>query len=185
MRLKTCNQCQKPKFFRDFYKDKSKKDGLHTICKKCHSKNNKLRHQKYPWLRIIHLINQRCYNINCPEYRWYGKKGIQNFLTIEDIKFLIKRDSYHQLKKPSINRKNKNKHYKLKNCEFIESFKNSKQRQKDTPLDISIIQFDLKGNFVKEWNSQTKAQTRLRINNISKVLKRKRKTAGGFIWKYK
>lgn len=33
--MKTCNRCKETKDYSDFDKDKSKKDGVHTICKKC------------------------------------------------------------------------------------------------------------------------------------------------------
>lgn len=46
-----------------------------------------------------------------------------------------------------------------------------------------VLQFDKQGNFIKEWNSVVEA-TKI-YSNVSPVLKGKRKTAGGFIWKYK
>jgi len=48
-----------------------------------------------------------------------------------------------------------------------------------------VIQFDIHDNVVCEWKSICEATTTLKINNINKVLKGTRKTAGGFIWKYK
>ena len=56
-------------------------------------------------------------------------------------------------------------------------------QQSKTP----IIQYDLKENFIKEWDSQQRASKELGINqpDIWRVLNGKRKTAGGFIWKYK
>lgn len=48
-----------------------------------------------------------------------------------------------------------------------------------------ILQFDLEGNFIKEWPSISKATEVLHINNIIAVCKGKTKHAGGFIWKYK
>lgn len=50
-----------------------------------------------------------------------------------------------------------------------------------------ILQFDKKGNFIKEWGSQTKASSILKINyhSINNCLKNITKTAGSFIWKYK
>ena len=52
---------------------------------------------------------------------------------------------------------------------------------------IPIIQYDLDGNFIKEWKSQTQAAKKLKIHqaNINKVLLGKRKKTAGFIWKYK
>ena len=50
-----------------------------------------------------------------------------------------------------------------------------------------IIQYDLEGNFIKEWPSITEASNLLKINLvcISMVCSNKLKTAGNFIWKYK
>lgn len=52
---------------------------------------------------------------------------------------------------------------------------------------VPILQYDLEGNFIKEWESVREAAKSLGMShgNISCVLKKKRKTAGGFIWKYK
>lgn len=50
-----------------------------------------------------------------------------------------------------------------------------------------ILQFDLQGNFIKDWKSIKDAGNQLNIwaSSISNVLKNRIKTAGGFIWKYK
>lgn len=50
-----------------------------------------------------------------------------------------------------------------------------------------ILQYTLDGEFVREWESQIEAATELNIRqgNISSCCKEKRKTAGGYIWKYK
>ena len=47
-----------------------------------------------------------------------------------------------------------------------------------------ISQFDLDGNFIKEYNSITQAMNETKITNINVVLQKKRKTAGGYIWRY-
>ena len=52
----------------------------------------------------------------------------------------------------------------------------------------SIIQYDLEGNFIKEWISAREASRQLNIKNtdISSCCKNGRnRTAGGFIWKFK
>lgn len=48
-----------------------------------------------------------------------------------------------------------------------------------------ICQYDLNGNFINFFNSITQAKRELKINNISRVLSGKSKTAGNFIFKYK
>lgn len=51
----------------------------------------------------------------------------------------------------------------------------------------AIYQFDLNEHFIKEFSSKYEAskQTGIAASNIKDVLYGKRKTAGGFIWKYK
>lgn len=48
-----------------------------------------------------------------------------------------------------------------------------------------IIQYDLNMQKIKEWGSITDASETLGITTIGKCLSFKRKTAGGFIWRYK
>jgi group I intron endonuclease len=52
---------------------------------------------------------------------------------------------------------------------------------------LPILQYDLQGNFIKEWLSPIIAARELLINNgsISHCLIGDNKTGGGFIWKYK
>ena len=40
-------------------------------------------------------------------------------------------------------------------------------------------------NLIQEWPSITDAETTLNISDIGKVASFKRKSAGGFIWRYK
>lgn len=47
-----------------------------------------------------------------------------------------------------------------------------------------INQFNSNGKFLKSWNSINEAQTALKIYHISSCCSGKRKTAGGFIWRY-
>ncbi len=51
----------------------------------------------------------------------------------------------------------------------------------------TYLQFDMQGNFIKEWYSSYEIQRELGIlqQNISKVCKKKRNSAGGFKWAYK
>jgi hypothetical protein len=53
--------------------------------------------------------------------------------------------------------------------------------------DSKINQYDLKGNFIKEWDSPTIASKNLIINrnNIYNALNGHSKSSGGFVWKYK
>lgn len=50
-----------------------------------------------------------------------------------------------------------------------------------------VLQYDLEGNFIKEWRSILEAETTLDIahSKICAACREKCKTAGGFIWRYK
>lgn len=48
-----------------------------------------------------------------------------------------------------------------------------------------ILQFDLKGNLIKEWNSITEAKQKLGKGDIQGCVLGKQKTACGYLWKYK
>jgi hypothetical protein len=54
-------------------------------------------------------------------------------------------------------------------------------------IEKPITQYDLKGNFIKDWSSIREASEYLNINrsSISQHLGGKQKTSGGYIWKYK
>lgn len=87
---------------------------------------------------------------------------------------------------------NKNKHFSklTKNKMSQNNAKNmSGKFGKEHPNAKKIFQLDLKGNFIKEWDSIIDIQRNLNIkaSNIGKVCRqeKKYKTAGGYIWKYK
>jgi len=51
-------------------------------------------------------------------------------------------------------------------------------------LSKPINQYDLEGNFIKEWSSQTEAKKYYKCD-INSCLRERQKTAGGFKWRYK
>jgi len=65
--------------------------------------------------------------------------------------------------------------------------KGDRRNQRGKP----VMQYDLQGNFIKEYPSYREAQRQTGINSIDVVCRgarqkgRKQATAGGFIWKYK
>lgn len=54
-------------------------------------------------------------------------------------------------------------------------------------LSIPILQFSKDGTFVKEWPSVSETERQLGIShsNICHCLKGRKKSAGGFVWRYK
>ena len=63
----------------------------------------------------------------------------------------------------------------------IQSLEEKNKRSKS--LQKPILQYDLEGNFIKEWKSIKEAKQIYK--SIPEMLAGRQKTAGGFIWKYK
>lgn len=71
----------------------------------------------------------------------------------------------------------------LQDYDLYETFK--EKYATNTIHSKEIIQYDLNMQKIKEWGSITDASETLGITTIGKCLSFKRKTAGGFIWRYK
>lgn len=95
---------------------------------------------------------------------------------------------YHKGRKMSDESKQKISESKI-GKKFTQETKDkiSKNSKGKTRNNKPIFQYDLEGNFIKEWIGQRKASDELKINQSSIwfVLNNKQKTAGGYVWKYK
>lgn len=182
MKLKSCVKCKEIKNIICFYINKQTKDGYSCYCKECQKEIKKEQRKCKPWLITFQKIQERCNNINCQSYKDYGGRGIKNYLTKEQLKELWFRDKAWLLNEPSIDRIDNDGDYIYWNCQYIELQIN---RGKDRK--ISVLQFTKEGEFIKEWESVSKASGELKLFTtlISRVLKGKRKTHGGFGWKYR
>lgn len=72
--------------------------------------------KEHPWMTHLNSIKSRCNGSNL----YYKRKGIKNFLTAQDIKFLWIRDKANKMAQASIRRKDKSKDYTINNCHFME-----------------------------------------------------------------
>ena len=92
--------------------------------------------EKNKWRRKISVlisdIKYRCDNKKSPKYKFYGGRGIKNFLKANDLITLWNRDKADKLEKPSIDRIDCNGHYTLDNCRFIEHFENAMEGLRKT-----------------------------------------------------
>lgn len=145
------------------------------------SKEQRLRyHKKCPWAKTLARISTRCNG----KTQYYHKKGIKNFLNTADLKYLWFRDKAYLMERPSIDRKNSDKHYTLENCRYLELIENIRgnANRKATP----IKQFSLDGKLIKVWRSITSASKALKIpkGSIVVVCQGTGKTAHGYKWKY-
>lgn len=205
MKTKICSnpKCLKEKLLSEFSKRSASKDGLSSQCKDCkkeyntnYNDNNKEKisnqrkeyYEKFPWKKILVSIKQRCNNPKNKDYKYYGERGIENHLTIEDIKFLYIHDKAYLMENPSIDRKNNDKNYTLANCRFIEQGKNTAERNVRV-LSKSTLQYSKGGKFIKEWKSIREIERILKINHSNIIQCCKGNVgyshAGGFKWKYK
>ncbi|MCK9543586.1 MAG: hypothetical protein M0R03_16330 [Novosphingobium sp.] len=179
MKTKTCTKCKIPLPVTNFTNHIQNKDSLDCWCKICKNGHMEEYRQKYPWRRTLDSIKQRCNNSNNKRYKYYGGRGIKCLITAKELKKLWNRDKAYLMDKPSIDREENDGHYEYSNCRFIEKGENSAKDKRK-----SVLQYDLKGRFIKEWISQSEAHRYLKIDisSISQCCSGKRKTAGGFIW---
>ena len=69
--MKTCYKCKVEKEYIEFYKDKGKKDGHCSVCKKCDAIREKLR------VRVNHAKHQEAWKKRNPE-KYEAHKILQN-----------------------------------------------------------------------------------------------------------
>jgi len=179
-----CYCCKQIKPISEFYKNVSKTNKLSSECKQCNKMFSFLRRKKYPWSRTQENIKQRCNNINCKAYKYYGGRGIKCLITKEDIKKLWFRDNAKLMNRPSIDRIDNDGDYCLENCRFIEMSENGGKAKKDNAK--KCLQSIKNGDFIKIWNSAIEAGRQLKIchSSIYECINGNRKSAGGFKWQH-
>lgn len=129
--------------------------------------------EKQGYLRVVlSKNNERC---TCSVHRLVAETFIPNPLNL-----------------PCVNHKDENKsNNHVDNLEWCSVGYNNtygtKIENTKRKLSKTVYQYDLSGNFIKEWIGASYASEALSINKrqICSVCNNKRKTAGGFIWKYK
>lgn len=128
-----------------------------------HTKNEKIlknRKGKRGYLYVALWKNKKRYNFSVHRLVMYGFNGKNNLI---------------------INHKDEiTSNNKLENLEYCTQKYNCIYS-----ISKKVLQYDFNGNFIKEWESIAQVIEKLNIRNISQACRGIRKTAGGYIWKYK
>ena len=177
--MKSCTKCGIEKELSEFRHSKDGKFGRTSYCKECLNQGDKLYFLENPWLRTFNNIHSRCTNKKIRSYKDYGGRGIKCLITPEELKTLWFRDKAFEMKKPSIDRIDNDGNYEFDNCRFMEKDDNTNKDRKK-----KILQYDLEGNFIKEWESIYKIRQELNFS-IDRCLSGERKQCYNFVWKYK
>lgn len=76
---------------------------------------------------------------------------------------------------------------RIANTNWEAKVANTDYQARNKKLMKPISQFDLQGNFIKNWDSATQAEQSFNSNNktITQCCRGRQKTSFGFIWKYK
>ena len=133
-------------------------------------------------------------NLNIRERYWQefydviGKNGLNCILTKTNEKPCV----FSKETRDKISKSHKGKKKKPFTKEHLkklsESHKNKVFSQETkNKMGVVILQYDLNLNLINEYKTITEASqnTNIHLSNIQQVCKNKRKTAGGYIWKYK
>jgi hypothetical protein len=106
----------------------------------------------------------------------------------------IQKIKSHPTRGKKISKSNKGKSKSHKGKPFTEEHKQKIKKtreflktRKNTWQSIPVIQYDLKGNFIKEWYSQIEATKYLNKtgDGVGACCRGKQKSAYGFVWKFK
>lgn len=198
MKEKKCNKCKKVKLLSEFYKDKGNRDGLRSDCKECSNERVKKYHRTEEGLLTQIYSNQKqnskARGHKPPNYT-KEELGVWCFAQkIWDKLFGNWKKSGHKKELiPSCDRDDDYKPYTLDNIKLKTWEENNAKGHKDiregrnNKVNRAILQYTKDGVFVKEHYSINQAGRTIGINfkDICSCCQGKRKSAGGFIWKYK
>lgn len=155
-------------------------------CMACKSTKHGL--TKHP-LYIVHQgMKQRCENPNNRKYHIYGGKGIKVCERWQDVELFIKDNEQFYEPGLTVDRLDSNKDYEPSNVRWVSLSRNSSETTKRRPV-TQLSKYPLNP---KEWievghyESALQAATQLGLvaAHITATCQGKRKTHGGFAWKY-
>ncbi len=83
-----------------------------------------------PWFVSLRMAKERCNRPKNNRYPWYGARGIKCLITLPEVKRLWLRDGADKMKKPSLDREDRDGHYQFSNCKFMELVKNVEKQNR-------------------------------------------------------
>jgi len=197
--LKKCSKCEEIKPFSEFSKRKKSKDNLQNICKYCSSINSNayFKTKKGVYTRIYgdQKSTSKRRGHKLPNYTkkqliiWMGLRGFDKL-----FKTWVK-SGYNKDLKPSCDRLNDALPYTLDNLRLVTWEENNNKGYEDMRKGLlisgtpqkAIIGINKSTGDILEFYSQKEAERQLNVSsgNISLSCQGKRKSAGGYMWKYK
>lgn len=136
---------------------------------------------------------------NHPERKKFASEKMKDFLKTEKGKEFQRKsiesrnnDEFRKRQSEICRKANNTPEYLKKQSEIVKNmWKSDDYRNShcgvNNPRAHGVVQFDLNGNYIKEYDTITQAskETGVCLSKISAVAMGKRKTSGGYIWKYK
>ncbi len=158
-------------------------------CKNCRGTQN-ISHgmSGKPVYYIWQQMRDRCNNSNNKKFHIYGKKGIQVCQDWETFEGFWKDMEEGYECGLTIDRKDSNLGYNKENCQWLSHSQNSSKTSKIKPVTQYHVarkpEYIL--HVIKNWDSAKAAADELGLTaaHISVVCQGKRKTHGGYAWKY-
>ena len=197
---KICTRCNELKSLDGFYNDIKGKFGKQSKCIKCTKELSLKRYRTEKGL-LSHIYDTQ----TAKSKRRKHKPPC--YTRIEFQKWALSKDEFHRIFKnwednnyetnlvPSFDRLDDNKGYSFDNIRIVTWYENNTKeyakRKNGTTISKTlkpILQFDLNGNFIKEFYSIGSAKRELNVKNHSGIIrccKNTQKFAHGFLWKYK
>lgn len=192
-----CIYCKQNLDYSCFHKNSYSKNGISNRCKKCKSLKDK-EHKKTKKGLITTIYYHQKNNRNSKKYPiGYTKNEFHEWMMgNKNFHELYKKwveSGYEKNKRPSVDRIDDYKGYSIDNIQLMTYEQNIQKSRDDRRNGINnkdskaIIQIGVDGTVVKEYYSikQAYRETGFNIGNISSVCCGRRKTAHGFVWKFK
>ena len=131
--------------------------------------------------RILKLLN---HNAGYLSVNLWKNNKVKTYLVHRIIAevFLPNPNNYKEVNHKDEDKTNNN----VNNLEWCDAKYNSNYGTRNERLSKSVLQYDLEGNFIKEWKSTMECcRNGYNQGAVAACCQGKRKTHKGFIWKYK